>query len=100
MISLDTCSGSCNVLSAKNMCSPKKIKDINVKVFNMITNKNEARTMLKHISCDCKCKFNRIVKHVNMTVKISISTKKTIVGNLGHVFVRTASIYKVLLIFQ
>ena len=24
----------------------------------MITNKNEAKAMTKHISCDCKCKFN------------------------------------------
>ena len=24
----------------------------------MITNENEARTTTKHISCDCKCKFN------------------------------------------
>ena len=24
----------------------------------MITNKNEAETMAKHVSCDCKCKFN------------------------------------------
>ena len=36
----------------------KKAKDINVKVFEMIANKNEAKTMTKHISCDCKCKFN------------------------------------------
>ena len=27
-------------------------------LFNMITNKNEAKTMKKNISCDCKCKFN------------------------------------------
>ena len=27
---------------------------INVKVFNMVTNKNEAKTMAKHISRDCK----------------------------------------------
>ena len=32
--------------------------DISVKTFNMLTNKNEAKTMKKHISCDCKCKFN------------------------------------------
>ena len=25
---------------------------------SMLTNKNEAKTMTKHISCDCKCKFN------------------------------------------
>ena len=24
----------------------------------MITNKNEAKTMTKHVPCDCKCKFN------------------------------------------
>ena len=24
----------------------------------MISNENEAKTMTKHISCDCKCKFN------------------------------------------
>ena len=39
------------------MCS-KKTKDINAKVFNIITNKNKAKTMTKHILCDCKCKFN------------------------------------------
>ena len=47
-ISLDKCNGSCNVLSPK-ICYPKKTKDVNVKVFDMITNKNEARTITKHI---------------------------------------------------
>ena len=43
--------------SSKNMCS--KEKDINRKVLNVITYKNEAKTLAKHIiSCDCKCKFN------------------------------------------
>ena len=36
----------------------KKPKEINVKAFNMITNKDEAKAMTEHISCDCKCKFN------------------------------------------
>ena len=40
------------------MCVPSKTKDVNVKVFNMITNRNEAKTMVKHISCDYKSKFN------------------------------------------
>ena len=39
------------------MCS-KRIKDMNVKIFNMITNKNETKAMTEHISCDCKCTFN------------------------------------------
>ena len=54
MTSLDKFNGSCNLLWPK-ICVPKK-KYINVKVFHTIT--NNAKTMKKHISCDCKCKFN------------------------------------------
>ena len=57
MISLDKCTGSCNVLSPE-MCVPKKTKDKNVKVLNMITNKNEAKIIRKHISYVYQCKFN------------------------------------------
>ena len=54
------CSGSCNSVNdlSTKKCFLSKTKDINVKVFNMITRTNEAKTMVKHISCDCKCKFN------------------------------------------
>ena len=40
--------GSCNVLYPKNVFR-KKIEDTNVKEFNMITKKHEAKTMIKHI---------------------------------------------------
>ena len=52
MINLNKCTGSCNVLF------PKERKHKNVKAFNMIPNKTEAKAMTQHISCDCKCKFN------------------------------------------
>ena len=78
MMSLDKCSESCNFaddLSTK-ICIPSKTKDVNVKVFNMITNRNEAKTMVKHISCDCKCNFNNTTcnsnqkwKHANVSIK-------------------------------
>ena len=48
MISLDKCTGSCNVFS-QNICVPKETKDINIKAFNIIIKKNEAKTMTKHI---------------------------------------------------
>ena len=66
--SLDKCNGSCNVLSSK-ICVPKETKDINVKVFNVITNKNDAKTIAKHISCDCKCKLNSTTWNSNSTQK-------------------------------
>ena len=57
MISLEKCNGSCNVLSPK-LCVPKETEDTNIKVFKTIPNKNKAKAMTKHISCDCKFKFN------------------------------------------
>ena len=38
MISFNKCTGSCNVLSLE-LCVPKETEDVNVKAFNMITNK-------------------------------------------------------------
>ena len=63
IISLGKCSWSCNLLSPK-MCVLKETIDINVKAFNMIT-KNKAKTITKHISCDCKCKFNSTTCNLN-----------------------------------
>ena len=72
----------------QKICVPKEIKDINVKAFDLITNKYEARAMTEHISCTCKCKFNittcnshknRIIKYANVNVKIIVSVKKIIV---------------------
>ena len=57
MISLSKCNGSCNVLTPK-IYIPKETKEISFKAFNMIAKKNEAKTMTKYISCDCKCKYN------------------------------------------
>ena len=40
------------------VCVPSKTKGINVNVFNIITRINEAKTLLKHVSYDCKCQLN------------------------------------------
>ena len=54
MIILDKCNGCCNVILPK-ICVPKEKKDINVKVFNMITKlKTKLKKMAKHIPCCCK----------------------------------------------
>ena len=60
MISLDKCNGSCNDIDdlSTKMCVPCETKGVNVKVFNMITKVYEAKTLIRDISCDCKCKFN------------------------------------------
>ena len=110
MISLNKCTGSCNVLSPK-ICVPKETKDINVKVFNITTNKDEPKAMTEHISCDCKCKFNSTICNsivhsiCNSNQKWNKKTCqceckiyrkcKIIVGILVHVFARIVSILSV-----
>ena len=42
----------------KNIFQKKEKKKKLVKLFNMITNNNRVKTMVEHISCDSKCKFN------------------------------------------
>ena len=60
MVSLDKCNGSCNAIDdlSTKICVPSETKDVNVKVFRMITRINEVKSLVKHFSCDCKCKFD------------------------------------------
>ena len=36
----------------------KKTEDLNRSIFTMITGITESKTLTKHLSCECKCKFN------------------------------------------
>ena len=40
------------------MCSKDLKEDLNLSVFNMVTWISESKTLTKHISCECKCKFD------------------------------------------
>ena len=51
-------------------------KVVNIKAFNMITKKNEAKTMAERILRDCHEIKNGTIKDVNVNVKIIISGTK------------------------
>ena len=59
-VHLDRCGKSCNTLNdlSNKVCVPNKTEDLNLSVFNMITRINESKTLTKHISCECKYKFD------------------------------------------
>ena len=78
-----------------------KTKDVNVKTFNIITRINEAKILVKHISCDCKSKHNSTICNCNQKwnnntcqceCKILVSAKKIMVGILAHALVRIVGI--------
>ena len=50
LISLDRFNGTCSTVDdlLVKICAPNKTKDVNVKVFNMVTRINESNALLKH----------------------------------------------------
>ena len=57
------CSGSCNNINypyVKN-CVPNVVKNLNVKVFNLMSRTNETRHIEWHETCKCKCRLDAIV---------------------------------------
>ena len=57
------CSGSCNNINDPyaKMCVPDAIKNINVKVFNLMSRTNETRHMKWHETCKCKRRLDASV---------------------------------------
>ena len=43
---------------SNTVCVPNKTEDLNLSVFNMIAGVNESKTLIKQISCKCKCNFD------------------------------------------
>ena len=57
------CSGNCNNINNPyaKICVPDVIKDLNVKVFNLMSRTNETRFIEWHETCKCKCRLDAIV---------------------------------------
>ena len=72
------------------MCVPNETEDLNLHVFNMITGINESRTLTKHISRKCECKFDSKKRHLNQKWNINKcwveckNPKKHSVGKKGY----------------
>ena len=43
------------------MCAPDVIKNINIKVFNLMSRTNETRHIKWHETCKCKCRLDASV---------------------------------------
>ena len=62
-IKVNKCSGSCNNINNPfaKLCVPDITKNINVKVFNIMTRINETRQIVWHETCKCICKLTSAV---------------------------------------
>ena len=60
VVKSDRCVGSCNTLNnlSNKVRVPSKTEDLNLSMLNVTTEINESKTSTKHISCECKFKFD------------------------------------------
>ena len=58
-IETSKCSGSCNNINYPyaKICVPDVVKNLNVKVFSLMSRTNETRHIEWHETCKCECKF-------------------------------------------
>ena len=59
-VKLGRCFRSCNTLNdlSNKARIPNKTENLDLSLFNMTTGINESKTLAKHISCECKYKFD------------------------------------------
>ena len=62
-IKTSKCSGSCNNINNAyaKLCVPDVVKNVNVKVFNLMSRTNETRHIKWHETCKCKCRLDASV---------------------------------------
>ena len=61
-IKINKCSGNCNNINNPyaKICVPD-VKDLNVKVFNLMSRTNETRFIKWHEKCKCECRLDAII---------------------------------------
>ena len=61
-IKTSKCSGNCNNINDPyaKICVPDVVKDLNVKVFNLMSRTNETKNIKWHETCKCECRLHSI----------------------------------------
>ena len=79
-VKIDRCSGNCNNINDPyaKMCVPDIVKDLNVKVFNLMSRNNETRHIKWHETCKYICRLDKIILIVNkdgMKINVDVNAK-------------------------
>ena len=62
-IKVNKCVGDCNTINdpMAKFCVPDVVKDMNIKVFNMLSRINETRKIVWHETCKCICRLTSAI---------------------------------------
>ena len=62
-VKVNKCSGSCNTINdpMAKLCVPDIVKDMNIKVYNMLSRINETRKIVWHETCKYICRLTSAI---------------------------------------
>ena len=62
-VEVNKCSGNCNNISDPyaRLCVPDVVKNINLKIFNLVSWSDQTKQIKWHESCKCECRLNLII---------------------------------------
>ena len=87
-IKVNKCLGSCNNINDPfaKLCVPDVVKNINVKVFNLMSRIKETRQMVWHETCKCVCRLTEAfcnVRQVWNENKCQCECKQDLINKLA-----------------
>ena len=64
-VMINKCSGSCNYINdpMAELCFPDVIKNMNIKVYNLLMRANETKNVVWHETCKCVCRLTSAVRN-------------------------------------
>ena len=62
-VKINNCSGNCNNINdpCAKICVPDIVKDLIVRVFNLMSRSNETRHIERHETCKYICRLDKII---------------------------------------
>ena len=80
-IKVNKFSGSCNNINDPyaKLCVPDTIKNINAKVFNLMSFSNQAKHIEWHETCKWKCRLHEVFVIINkdgMKINVGVNVEK------------------------
>ena len=62
-VKINRCSRNCNSINDPyaRICVPDVVKNLNVKVFNLMPRTNETKSIKPHETCKCICRLSKII---------------------------------------
>ena len=76
-VKINKCSGNSNTINDPyaKICVPDVIKNLNLKVFNLLTRINETRSIKWHESCKCIRRLDKIICNDGIKINVDVNAK-------------------------